>query len=57
MNGDGHGLESEKGKERTPPAKKTPVFFIDEAHKLCVRAGFAGDAMRYLYARAIAGLR
>ncbi|KAI0922952.1 hypothetical protein AcV5_009810 [Taiwanofungus camphoratus] len=36
MNGDGRPdmKEKGKGKEREPPVKKIPVFFIDEAHKL-----------------------
>lgn len=25
-------------KPEPPPLKKMPVFFLDEAHKLCVRA-------------------
>ncbi|KAH9916916.1 uncharacterized protein B0H18DRAFT_938883 [Fomitopsis serialis] len=34
MNGDARHEAKEKGKERAPPVKKVPVFFIDEAHKL-----------------------
>ena len=34
MNGDARHEAKEKGKPRAPPAKKIPVFFIDEAHKL-----------------------
>ena len=34
VNGDARHEAKEKGKARAPPAKKIPVFFIDEAHKL-----------------------
>lgn len=35
MNGDARHHEGKgKEKERLPPVKKIPVFFIDEAHKL-----------------------
>ena len=33
VNGDARQVK-EKGKVRAPPAKKIPIFFIDEAHKL-----------------------
>ncbi|KAH9941565.1 hypothetical protein B0H21DRAFT_869580 [Amylocystis lapponica] len=47
MNGDGHGPESEKGKEPGLPPKKIPVFFIDEAHKLAALIR-STDAMKCL---------
>lgn len=34
VNGDARHEAKEKGKVRAPPAKKIPVFLIDEAHKL-----------------------
>lgn len=36
MNGDARHEPRGKEKERLPPVKKIPVFFIDEAHKLSV---------------------